>query len=170
MPTEANPSLHQLVASAKSTLLKKLRSYGIYAQITCKIKPLKQTNWLALYRSGTQFRSRPIFWINANFLDQLAGEDPGWAMRTTLNHEYGHVIHEWAVTRGGFASGSEPAKTALQLIDEIGDPEEFCERFGRWLDNSPPQTSRFNASTGGNVRAAKASALSIIEMREAVTA
>ena len=145
MPTEANPSLHQLVASAKSTLLKKLRS-------------------------GTQFRSRPIFWINANFLDQLAGEDPGWAMRTTLNHEYGHVIHEWAVTRGGFASGSEPAKTALQLIDEIGDPEEFCERFGRWLDNSPPQTSRFNASTGGNVRAAKASALSIIEMREAVTA
>jgi hypothetical protein len=60
-----------------------------------KVKTLKQKNWLALYRSGSAIRSRPIFWVGDNFIDWCDKHgivNPTDPLLDTLLHEMWHAM------------------------------------------------------------------------------
>jgi hypothetical protein len=109
-------------AKAKATVLAVLARRGIDDDFTVKLRSPTKGEWLALYRSGSQFKSGTIFWLNAKHaLDQRE-------LVLTLLHEYAHVI--WELAR----ESSAPAMTRLfeDLNDTfMDDEEEFAESFAR---------------------------------------
>jgi hypothetical protein len=120
---------------------------GISDVSSCvKVKPFgavgKNTDWLGLYRSMSQFRSRPIFWLNESLpdkVDDIVDEfNPGVpvpvrrhesfkAAVDTLLHEYGHVIAEYASKRSKSLSDKIKASWNCE--------EEFAEDFMEYARN-----------------------------------
>lgn len=119
----------KVVADAKKELLKKLKEkWDMDESITIRVRRLKKNNWLALYRSRTQFGNRgPIFWINEDFEDICTREGACSKQQIllTIFHEYGHVIDEWGMLRD-HSLGAR--------INEVWlDAEEFAEDFAHYL-------------------------------------
>jgi hypothetical protein len=64
-------ALEKMVAQAEGILRKRLLEHGIDDDFLIKIKPASRirSNWVALYRGGTQLRGgRPIFWVPDTFI------------------------------------------------------------------------------------------------------
>ena len=110
-----------------------LIEHGIRDPFTVKLKKLKNKNWLALYRSNTQFSSEPIIWININLYDIFRKQENYERKKygdSQLNeyivitdnilHEYGHVIAEWGRVRN-------PKIEAI--VASFGSEEDFAEGF-----------------------------------------
>lgn len=103
-----------------------LARFGVQDRFTVKIKPARKGEWIGMYRSRTQFHGHrlPIFWISeaAPRIAKATGWSLHRALVSTLLHEYGHVIYEWAKLES-------PA--LMQDIENITDDEEdFAETFG----------------------------------------
>jgi len=125
--SEGLPAVKDAVAKAKRWTSDSLRRLGIHDAITVKVKQFaKSPNWLAMYRSNSQFGRNPIFWINENILDVMRDEEVPDSkllkvVYDSLLHEYGHVVWEWARTRD--------SETYDMLLNGWGDEEEFAEGF-----------------------------------------
>jgi SOS response regulatory protein OraA/RecX len=129
--------LNSLIGDTNKVLNTWLKQKGIEDHFIIKVKEIKNKNWLGLYRSLSQFTSRPIFWINSRLYEIL--KEKGIPEREDLNimsqtaaHEYGHVIAEWALKRN-------PELNRL-IKSEWTDEEDFAERFKDFLigeDDNP---------------------------------
>jgi len=116
---------------------------GCVVPISVKVKPFPKKNEkiLALYRSMSQFKAKPIFWINEN-LPKLMEEydvEPyryNDVVEDNMIHEYAHSIAEWAKKR------DPDLADALQstFIDE----EEFAEGF---IDYVKDRTVKYTTSS-----------------------
>lgn len=122
------------VAKAKGWTLDSLRRLGIRDMVTVKVKRFaKSPNWLAMYRSNTQFGRNPIFWINENILGVMRDADVPDSellkvVYDSLLHEYGHVVWEWARAR-------DPETYEMLLNGFWGNEEEFAEGFVQFALN-----------------------------------
>jgi hypothetical protein len=145
---------------ARSIFEERLQEHGIDDKITYKVKSSAdrrkdQSNWLALYRSQTQHRSRPTFWVNERFpeivdrtnqeLDQDFGAGTHLShsevMTDTLFHEYGHVVYEAAADYERWHQQPKLAKEFSNLVlkrypyqsgDELNKDapmEQFADEF-----------------------------------------
>ncbi len=136
-PDEADiAAVRDAVAKAKKWTLDSLRRLGIHDMVTVKVKRFaKSPNWLAMYRSNTQFGRNPIFWINENILDVMREADVPDSellkvVYDSLLHEYGHVIWEWARARD-----ADTYKTLFWGNKTWGGEEEFAEGFVQFALN-----------------------------------
>lgn len=120
---------------AKAEAVSLLRAFDIDDdEFIVKVKPnLRDPGFLGQYRSFSQFRGRPIFWLNSRLhrvvetwlakharLDQTI--DAHRVAVDTILHEYGHVIWEFARLR-------DPALYADVREVSDDDEEEFAETF-----------------------------------------
>jgi len=127
-------AVRDAVAKAKKWTSDSLRRLGIRDTVTVKVKQFaKSPNWLAMYRSNSQFGRNPIFWINENILGVLRDEDVPDSellkvVYDSLLHEYGHVVWEWAKAR-------DPETYDMLLNGFWGDEEEFAEGFVQFALN-----------------------------------
>lgn len=113
--------------AARDAALKILKEAGIEDGITVKVRPFtgEQEHWLALYRSLSQFRGRPVIWINENLDDVMeefgVPEDRRFDILVDdILHEYAHVIAEW---------GRKGNSRITELIQQWGTEEDFAEAF-----------------------------------------
>ncbi len=127
-------AVRDAVAKAKKWTSDSLRRLDIHDTVTVKVKRFaKSPNWLAMYRSNSQFGRNPIFWINENILGVLRDEDVLDSellkvVYDSLLHEYGHVVWEWARTRD--------SETYDMLLNGFwDDEEEFAEGFVQFALN-----------------------------------
>jgi len=108
-----------------------LEAVGIHDRFVVKVRPIPE-GCLGLYRGGSQFRGKPIFWINSN-LPKLASEE-GVTDRfdemvlDTILHEYGHVIYEFAEHHSKFPWNCS-AKKLWDTIQSLNDGPSFYEAF-----------------------------------------
>jgi hypothetical protein len=138
-------TLQSHVADAKRWLLDELSaSHSISDMVTVKIKkdhPLfRKGGCLACYRSASQFRSRPIIWVNADLhniclrVSQEAinpVEEPvEQILRDTLAHEYGHVVAEYARFR--------IPELQKFIFSTYSDEEDFAEDMAKFLNRREP--------------------------------
>lgn len=100
---------------------------GCAREFTVKVKPFpgNRQHDMAMYRSMTQFKGKPIFWINEQ-LPSMAKKrgvesSMGEIIDDTLYHEYGHLVAEWARKR-------DPATSAF-IASKFTGEEEFAEKF-----------------------------------------
>jgi hypothetical protein len=136
--------LSLIVDKAVALVKKRLLDFGIDDNFIVRIKPRSKvrSDWVAMYRGGTQFRSnRPIFWVPEDFEEtakrEVPDEKPVALLATTLFHEYGHVIEEWArmAVYPGYGLGPEQAEEAAGLIRaNWGDVEDYAEDFARFVE------------------------------------
>jgi hypothetical protein len=117
--------MRALLKQALSETSVLLLAFDIDDSVTVKIKNFKsdRKHALAVYRSGSQFRSVPIVWVNDSFVAMCEEqcEDPLKQLVLTLLHEYGHVIYEFARCR---------LPELHADIDAVADDEEdFAETF-----------------------------------------
>lgn len=93
-------------------------------------------DWVALYRSGTAYRSRPIIWINkrlgkmlAERFEYLCQEDLDYDIHRnlvyTLLHECGHATAD--LIRFHFRCVDSPFKGKVFERDVCPDEEAFAE-------------------------------------------
>ncbi len=129
---ELNKILPGIVASARKDINDRL---GIEDAFMVRVKSFtKRTAYLGLYRSGTQFTSMPVFWINEHLPsmitpeDTLAGISLAIAVRHTIIHEYGHVIAEWAQLRC--------AELNHLITAYFNHEEDFAERFIGYVESN----------------------------------
>jgi hypothetical protein len=126
------------VSIAKRTALSRLAEVGIHDRFTVKLREPKNEDWAAMYRGGSQFKGRPIFWISAR-LDEVLDEDenPLIAVTSSLLHEYGHVIAEWAAARNepmrALLAEGWPGMDPYWGAHRPWDEERFAEDFAQWL-------------------------------------
>lgn len=125
-------NLEKLIKNNKIILLDELKTkLGIVDDILVKIKDIKQDNWLGLYRAFSQFKSKPIIWINKDII-KISNEyeyeiDINDLILDTLIHEYGHIIAEFGKTRN---------KKIHNLIKKHwSNEEEFAEEFIFYIKN-----------------------------------
>lgn len=100
-----------------------LEAFGIRDSFNVKVKDFgpAHADDVGLYRSRSQFRRGPIFWINKNLTALVPEPLLHGEIVMTLLHEYGHVIYEYARIR---------APALRVLIDDVTDDEEdFAETF-----------------------------------------
>jgi len=122
------------VSKAKKWTSDSLRRLNIHDTVTVKVKQFaKSPNWLAMYRSNSQFGRNPIFWINENILGVMRDEDVPDSellkvVYDSLLHEYGHVVWEWARAR-------DPETYDMLLNGFWDDEEEFAEGFVQFALN-----------------------------------
>jgi len=121
-------SLNEVVGTSCKRVKDELFEKGIDDDFTCKIKELKHVDWLAQYRSNSQFSSRPIFWINKDLYKKIGKINPYTVASDNIRHEYGHVIAEW-----GYARNPEISKI---IRDNWTNEEEFAEGFSEYLGKS----------------------------------
>lgn len=128
--------LNNVIAASKNIAMKRLHDKNIDDRLIVKVKDIKQYDWLALYRSLSQFTSRPIFWINKDLPNRLKEMDRElgtcsneYAVVTdNILHEYGHVIAEW---------GKERNLKITELIKANWEKEElFAEDFKDYINDS----------------------------------
>jgi hypothetical protein len=122
-----DPMLERAVQEASSEVAQLLQMHGIEDTFSVKIHPFKgyRKEWVALYRSLSQFRGNIIFWVNTGFT-KICKSCGALEENTVTNlvidsllHEYAHVIFEWAQKRD---------RVLLRMIQEDYDnPEEFAE-------------------------------------------
>lgn len=122
-----DPLLVRAVREASSEVSELLQVRGIRDSFVVKIHPFTgyRKEWVALYRSMSQFHSYIIFWINPKFILQAKGRGAleenivSDLVIDSLLHEYAHVILEWATTR-------DPILLRM-ILEDYTDPEEFAE-------------------------------------------
>lgn len=121
--------MEDLLKDALEKTYAALAKFDIDDTFTVKVKrfPKKSAGALALYRSRSQFRKGPIFWVNEDFERKcdLAFVDACPELVLTLLHEYGHVIYEFADVRARFFDPT--LKESIVTIAE--DEEDFAETF-----------------------------------------
>jgi hypothetical protein len=116
MAKRRDPKLIAVIEDADA----RLQRFGIDDRLQIKFRKTAEPDWLGQYRSFSQFRSGPIFWVNeAAHVDQ---PDVRKALVQTILHEYGHVIWEYARMR-------DPALYDLVTTIAGDDEEEFAETF-----------------------------------------
>jgi len=134
-PFQPPKTLARILAKAGVRMTARLLEYGIDELFILRIKPrLKGSpdgDWLACYRSFSQFGGKPILWINAGFIKITRRITPGDAYNDlveTLFHEYGHVVCEYSRADGG--------ASLRPLLQKIGlNEEDFCEEFARFMNH-----------------------------------
>ena len=71
-PFQPPKTLVRILAKAREQMTARLLEYGIEELFILRVKPrLKGSldgDWLACYRSFSQFGGKPIFWITAGFI------------------------------------------------------------------------------------------------------
>jgi hypothetical protein len=133
-------TLVRILAKARVQMAERLLEYGIEELFILRIKPRlkgsRDDDWLACYRSFSQFGGKPIFWINARFIRIVKGITQGKGLWSNCNevletffHEYGHVICEYS--RG--ANGGASLRPLIQQL-ELNE-EDFCEEFARFMNH-----------------------------------
>jgi DNA-binding transcriptional regulator GbsR (MarR family) len=128
------------VKDATDVCNKLLRDEGINDPVTTKIKDIKaikKKDWVGLYRSMSQFKNgRPIFWINKTLpvysqegdsFYQNPEQEAFEGIVTTLLHEYGHVIVEYAEKRDYVLRS--------KISHYWPDEEDFAEDFMFYVRN-----------------------------------
>jgi hypothetical protein len=134
-PFQPPKTLVRILAKAREQMAARLLEYGIEELFILRVKPRlkgsRDGDWLACYRSFSQFGGKPIFWINAGFIKITRRITPGDAydhLVETLFHEYGHVICEYSRADGG--------ASLRPLLQKIGlNEEDFCEEFARFMNH-----------------------------------
>jgi hypothetical protein len=97
---------------------------------------------LACYRSFSQFKSQPRFWIDPTFEAQITEDRPinkGLllvALTETFYHEYGHVICEFANLAASWVGVNTRELQKLIGSTQLNE-EDFCEAFLRFLAKRP---------------------------------
>lgn len=116
------------VMVARRTAIRWLHDEGIDDDFLVKIKrfPKEQSRWIAKYRARSQFKSKPIFWINEDLIKFMKeyGIDEERTSEVILDsiiHEYAHVIGEWLFIRDKMSY--------QELLNIFGSEEEFAEIF-----------------------------------------
>lgn len=107
-----------------------LLSYGIEDSFQLKLKQPKNSNWVAIYRSYSQFKNNgrgPIFWINPMLLDM-----PDEFVISVL-HEYGHVIAEYAWVTESKIKNLLMNHWSGRYCNRPWDEEEFAEQFAQFV-------------------------------------
>jgi len=136
-----SPLLIDAIELARKPFNLWLKAFGIEDSPIIKVKEFKgkQRHWLGLYRALSQFKDKPIFWINTNLFEIMdeACVDSAKVdeiILDTLKHEYAHVILEWFKYKN---------KTILsQIALNFGSEEEYCEKF-TYFDTLTPKNSPF---------------------------
>jgi hypothetical protein len=116
------------IVEARKIAIVWLHDEGIDDDFLVKIRkfPKEQSRWIAKYRARSQFKYKPIFWINEDLLELMKeyGVDEERTSEIVIDniiHEYAHVIGEWLSIRN---------KPSYQgLLDTFGSEEEFAEVF-----------------------------------------
>lgn len=121
----------QRVNGAKCDALRFLQAHGIHDSFTVRVKQPHNSNWVAMYRAGSQFRNGgrgPIFWLSEELLNDKA------ETIISILHEYGHVIAEF------FYFSRKPELINLisqtwvgEFHDRPWDEEQFAEDFAQYL-------------------------------------
>lgn len=102
---------------------------GCVLPLSVKVKPFtkKQEGLLAQYRTGSQFKSKPAFWLNERFPDLIKDEDMpdtdslSEVVEDKLIREYARTISEW---------GEKRDKDLIETIHmAFTNEEDFMEGF-----------------------------------------
>lgn len=128
----------QRIKNARKFLFERLAHYGIEDSVIVKVHSVNIPEAVAQYRSLSQFRSKPTFWLSPDLVDGGMSTCEGAIqgdIEESLMHEYGHVVWEWAHKSNH--QKSEKLKKLLTSWDD--DEEDFAEDFaqaltGRWPD------------------------------------
>ena len=131
-----------------------LRDNGLPDKFTVKIHPHPgKKNWLALYKTGSTARSRPIFWVNPQFghhVDNAFGEyhsgktdfekDLHGNLVDTLLHEYAHSMADSVRHHFGqrYLNHSDTGKLFQKEV--APDEEEFAEGMINHIKNAKVPT------------------------------
>ena len=108
----------------------RLQRFGIVDRITIKFRTTLEPGWLGQYRSLSQFKSGPIFWVNSNITeDNYPDHDVHRIIVDTILHEYGHVIWEFGRLR------DQKLYEMCEAVSD-GDEEEFAETFAVVVSNN----------------------------------
>lgn len=118
-----NPISKEDAREAGGAALKLLKEIGIDDVMMVKVRAAPWKDWVAMYRGASQFRGRPIIWINDR-LEYLERDEIFNVIVDSILHEYGHVIGEWGRYR-------EPRITEA-IKRGWGNEEEFAEDFMRY--------------------------------------
>lgn len=121
--------MKDLVQEVKREFLKALQDkFDIEDEIIIKIKKLPKKA-IAMYRSNTQFRSKPIFWIAEDLPDKIEEGDPSLreVIYDSVIHEYGHVILEFVLY--------QVDRTYKFIQEQWENDEEFSEDFIPFFKN-----------------------------------
>jgi hypothetical protein len=126
-PEKTKSPLEQEVKTSIKTVLNDLnKKFGIEDELSVKVRETSNKKWVAQYRSFSQFKEKPIFWLNKNLSAMMEDLDiPEDKLHDvvydSIVHEYGHVIAEWARTRN--------QKMWKVIQDNFEDEEEWAEGF-----------------------------------------
>lgn len=123
---------------ARDIAFKILKEAGIEDAVTVKVRPFTgdKEKWIALYRGLSQFRGRPIIWLNEELDDLMDEYDVPEDRRfdilvDDILHEYAHIIAEWGRIRD---------HRITDLITESwGDEEDYAESFILYIKDTPLQ-------------------------------
>ena len=122
-----------ILLQVKGKALDKLARVGILDSFVLKAKNPKNEDWVAVYRSHSQFRNRnlgAIIWLSKNILN-----DQEESVISVL-HEYGHAIAEWAAVRNGNLANIIQTNWVGEMYGRPWDEEEFAEDFARYCFGS----------------------------------
>lgn len=131
-------SLKEIVDVCCKRVNEELSKKGVNDVFTCKVKKFKgyRDDWMALYRSFSQFSSRPIFWVNEDTMKIIKKSEKEFDSRINpydvvcddIRHEYGHVIGEW---------GKKRNQKITEIIEkDWTDEEDFAEGFKDYISDS----------------------------------
>ena len=114
----------------------RLLEYGIEELFILRIKPRlkgsRDGDWLACYRSFSQFGGKPIFWINAGFIKIARRITPGDA----YDHLVETLFHEVRACYLRVPPESDGGASLRPLLQKIGlNEEDFCEEFARFMNH-----------------------------------
>ncbi len=115
------------VADLKASALNKLVKHGINDSFTLKIKEPVNEKWVACYRAKSQFKGKPIFWLDKNLLHMPQ------EFIISILHEYGHVIAEYAWARSPALQELIRNNWKGQFLLRPWDEEDFAEEFAQYL-------------------------------------
>lgn len=138
LSTRLNTCLRpELQSRAISEVREMLRQNGLPDDFMVKDRDnFPYEDWVALYRSGTIYRSRPIIWINSRMGEMLAERfeylrqealdyDIHRNLVDTLLHECGHAMAD--LIRFNFRYVGSPFAGKTFERDVCPDEEEFAE-------------------------------------------
>ena len=123
-------SENNLALSYKEEACTKLLKYGIEDSFQIKLKKPKNNQWVAIYRSYSQFKNGgrgPIFWINPTLLDNSE------EFIISILHEYGHVIAEYAWVTDSKVKDLLVRHWQGRYYNRPWDEEGFAEEFAQFV-------------------------------------
>ena len=125
------------ILSYKEIARNKLLSYGIKDNFTIKIKDLPNENWVALYRTTSQYRRLPIFWISPKI---IKNQDE---FIISVLHEYGHVIAEDAYFYDKEIFNLLSAYWSSSSFKRPWEEEEFAEQFAQFVFGNSNKNKKY---------------------------